>query len=176
MVRLQLGQVPKELDPSQRQNIFHGGCLINDKICLFIIDSGSCVNMASPRVVDKLGLKTIPHAKPYKLSWLKEEDNKITKQVPINFSIGNFRDKVLYDRKVFYDGHTNTYAFSFQGKKFTLLPIHPPQENEDQNKIKDEKKKRKRASFHQRVTCLQKEFFKARGATPFFLLFPNQER
>jgi len=63
MVRRQLGQVPKEIDPSQRQNLFHGGCLINDKICPFIIDSGSCVNMASLRVVEKFGLKTIPHAK-----------------------------------------------------------------------------------------------------------------
>ena len=30
MVRCQLGQVPKELDPSQRQNLFHGGCLMKD--------------------------------------------------------------------------------------------------------------------------------------------------
>jgi len=37
------------------------------------------------------------------------------------------------------------------------------------------KRKRKRASFHQGVTCLQKEFFKARGATPLFILFPNRE-
>jgi len=35
--------------------------------------------MASPRVVDKFGLKTIPHAKSYKLSWLKEEEIKVTK-------------------------------------------------------------------------------------------------
>ena len=97
MVRRQLGQVPKELDPSQRQNLFHGGCLINDKICTFIIHSGSCVNMASPRVVDTFSLKIIPHAKPYKLSWLKEEEIKVTKQVLINFSIGNFKDEVLCD-------------------------------------------------------------------------------
>jgi len=81
--------------------------------------------------VDKLGLKTIPHAKPYKLSWLNKEDIKVTQQVLINFSIGNFIDEILcdvvpmeathillgrpwqFDRKVFYDGHANTYAFSF---------------------------------------------------------------
>ena len=121
---------------------------------------GSCVNMASPRVVDKLGLKTIPHAKPYKLSWFKEEEIKVTKQVLVNFSIGNFRYEVLcdvvpmeathillgrpwqFDRKVFYDGHANTYAFSFLGKKFTLLPPSPPQENEDQNKMKHKRKEK----------------------------------
>ena len=64
MVRCMLGQVPKELE-SQRENIFHSRCLINNKICSLIIDSGSCVNVASTRVVDKLGLKTIPHAKPW---------------------------------------------------------------------------------------------------------------
>jgi len=36
-----------------------------------------------------------------------------------------------FDRKAFYDGHANTYAFSFQGKKFTLLPLSPNQANED---------------------------------------------
>jgi len=53
--------------------------------------------MASPRVVDKFDLKTIPHAKPYKLSWLKEEEIKVTKQVLLNFLIGNFKDEALCD-------------------------------------------------------------------------------
>jgi len=45
-----------------------------------------------------------------------------------------------FDRKVFYDGHANTYAISFQGKKFTLLPLSPNQANGDQNKVKDKRK------------------------------------
>jgi len=57
----------------------------------------SPTSLASTRVVDKLGLKTIPHAKPYKLSWLKKEDIKVTQQVLIKFSIGNFKDEVLCD-------------------------------------------------------------------------------
>ena len=48
-----------------------------------------------------------------------------------------------FDRKVFYDGHANTYAFSFQGKKFTLLPLSPNQANEEQNKVKDKIKDEK---------------------------------
>ena len=46
-----------------------------------------------------------------------------------------------FDRKVVYDGHANTYVFSSLRKKFTILPFPPPQENEDKNKIKDEKEK-----------------------------------
>jgi len=87
--------VPKDLE-SQRENIFHSRCLINNKFCFLIIDSGSCVNVARTRVVDKLGLKTIPHVKPYKLSWLSEEGEiKFDKQVLINFSIGNYKDEVF---------------------------------------------------------------------------------
>ena len=72
MLRRILGQVPKELY-SQRENIFHSRFLINNKLFSLIIDGGSWVNVANTRVIDKLGLETIPHVKPYKLSWLSEE-------------------------------------------------------------------------------------------------------
>jgi len=43
--------------------------------------------------VDKLGLETIPYAKPYKLSWLNENGEiSVDKQVLITFSIGNYKD------------------------------------------------------------------------------------
>jgi len=34
---------------------------------------GSCTNVASTRVVEKLGLPNISHTQPYKLQWLSEE-------------------------------------------------------------------------------------------------------
>ncbi|PKI36927.1 hypothetical protein CRG98_042684 [Punica granatum] len=37
-----------------------------------IIDDGSCVNVASKLLVDKLGLRTLKHPKLYKLQWLNE--------------------------------------------------------------------------------------------------------
>jgi len=90
-------EVPKKLE-SQKENIFHSRCLINNKLCSLIIGSGSCVNVASSRVVDKFGLKTILHAKPYKLSWLSEEGEiKVDKQIFINFSISNYKDEVICD-------------------------------------------------------------------------------
>ena len=96
VVRRMLDQVPKEFE-NKRENIFHSRCQINNKTCSLIIDSGSCVNVASTRVVDKLGLKTIPHAKPYKLSWLSEEGEiKVVKQVLINFSIGNYKNDIMW--------------------------------------------------------------------------------
>ena len=134
------------------------------KTCSLIIDSGSCVNVASTRVVDKLGLKTIPHAKPYKFSWLSE------KQVLINFSIRNYKDEVLcdlvpieathillgrpwqFDRKTFHDGHANKFTRSFQGKKITLLPLSLREVNENQLQMikkRKEEKAQKKAQGHE---------------------------
>jgi len=169
VVRRMLGQMPKEFK-NQRENIFHSRCQINNKTCSIIIDSGSCVNVASTRVMDKLGLKTIHHAKPYKLSWLSEEGEiKVDKQVLINFSNGNYKDEVLcdlvpmeathillerswqFDRKAFHDGHANKFSFSFQGKKITLLPLSPREVNEDQIQMlkkRKEEKAQKKAQGH----------------------------
>ena len=72
VVRCILGQVLKCFDGSQREKIFHTRCLINDKLCSLIVDGESCANVASTRVVEKLGLPTISHAKPYKLHWLSK--------------------------------------------------------------------------------------------------------
>jgi len=46
-----LGTIPKPLDDTQRENIFHTHCLITKKLCSMIIDGGSCANVASTRVV-----------------------------------------------------------------------------------------------------------------------------
>ena len=49
-------------------------------------------------MVDKLGLPTISHTKPYKLQWLSEVGEIIVnKQVLIHFSIGKYKDEVLCD-------------------------------------------------------------------------------
>ena len=93
-----LGTIPKPLDDTQRENIFHTRCLITNKLCSLIIDGGSCTNVASTRVVEKLALPTISHTKPYKLQWLSVEGEiMVNKQVIINFAIGKYKDEVLCD-------------------------------------------------------------------------------
>jgi len=67
VVRHMLGQLQKPFDESQGENIFHTRCLINDKLYSLIVYGGGCTNVASKRVVEKLGLPTISHTKPYKL-------------------------------------------------------------------------------------------------------------
>jgi len=147
------GTIPKSLDDTIRENIFHTRCLINTKLCSLIIDEGSCTNVASTRVVEKLALPTISHTKPYKLQWLSAEGEiMVNKHVLINFAIGKYKDEILcdvvpmeathvrlgrpwqYDRHVLHDGLSNTISFSFQGRKVTLKPLSPQEVHEDQKK------------------------------------------
>ncbi|XP_057811643.1 uncharacterized protein LOC131025875, partial [Salvia miltiorrhiza] len=82
----------------QRENLFHTRCLVQDKVCSVIIDGGSCTNVASRAMVERLGLTTEKHSKPYRLQWLNETGViKVTKQVKIPFRIGKYEDEVVCD-------------------------------------------------------------------------------
>ena len=51
-------QVKEDDMEQQRENIFHTRCHINNKVCSMIIDGGSCTNVASTTLVEKLNLPT----------------------------------------------------------------------------------------------------------------------
>ncbi|KAI9174813.1 hypothetical protein LWI28_023086 [Acer negundo] len=129
VVRGDLSAQAKEDDELQRDNVFYTRCHVNDKVCSLIIDGGSCTNMASTTMVEKLNLATLKHPKPYKLQWLIDsEEIKVTKQVLVSFSIGKYKDEVLcdvvpmhtshillgrpwqFDRRVTYDGYQQHYG------------------------------------------------------------------
>ena len=82
----------------QRKNIFHTRCHVNNKVCSMIINGGSCTNVASTTLVEKLNLPTLKHSRPYKLQWLNDcGEVKVDRQVLITFSIGKYLDGVLCD-------------------------------------------------------------------------------
>uniref|UniRef100_A0A2N9F7T1 RNA-directed DNA polymerase n=1 Tax=Fagus sylvatica TaxID=28930 RepID=A0A2N9F7T1_FAGSY len=152
---------PKMEDDNEwlRGNIFYTTCSIKDRVCSLVIDGGSCENVISQEVVDKLGLQTIDHPHPYKLSWLKKGNSvKVDKRCLVSFSIRKqFHDKVLcdivkmdachlllgrpwqFDRSTIHDGRRNSYSLEKEGQKFTLLPM------------------KKRAKSAYRMTPLEKE-------------------
>ena len=66
-----------EEDDWLRNNIFQSTCTIKDKVYRFVIDGGSCKNIVSIKVVQKLNIKTEKHPKPYKLAWLKKGDQVV---------------------------------------------------------------------------------------------------
>ena len=51
----------KEDEVVQQENIFHTRCYIEDKGCSLIIDVGSCTNVASDIMVEKLRFSTLKH-------------------------------------------------------------------------------------------------------------------
>ena len=57
----------KLVKKQQRENPFHIGCHISNKVCNMIIDSESCTNVASTILIKKLDLNTVEHNRPYKL-------------------------------------------------------------------------------------------------------------
>ena len=67
-------------DRMQREIIFHTRCLIQDKTCNVIVDGGSCVNVASITLIEKLRLLTLKHPRPYNLQWLNNSGQvKVTR-------------------------------------------------------------------------------------------------
>ncbi|PKI72878.1 hypothetical protein CRG98_006746 [Punica granatum] len=80
-------------------NIFQSTCTIGNKVCRFMIDSGSNENIVSAEAVQKLSLRNEPHPKPYKLAWLKKGGEvSVSKRALVTFSIGSrYRDSVWCD-------------------------------------------------------------------------------
>ncbi|XP_073061851.1 uncharacterized protein [Primulina eburnea] len=143
----------KEDETNQRENLFHTRCFVNQRVCNLIIDGGSCTNVASVEMVEKLGLPTLKHPRPYRLQWLNDcAEVKVTKQVLVPFSIGKYVDEVLcdvvpmhachillgmpwqYDRRVAHDGYKNKYSYVLKKETIVLLPLSPKQVLEDQLK------------------------------------------
>ena len=171
VTRRALSIQPKEDgDEIQREHIFHTRCHVNKKVCSMIIDSGSCTNVASALMVEKLKLPTLKHPRPYKLQWLNDcGEVKVTKQVLVAFSIGNYKDEVLcdvapmhaghlllgrpwqFDRKVTHDGYKNRYSFVMNNRVIVLTPLKPLEAYEDQIRIAKEcKMKEKKMSAREK--------------------------
>ena len=105
-------------------------------------------------MVEKLGMPTSKHPRPYKLQWLSDSGEvRVNKQVLVSFSIGKYEDEVLcdvvpiqaghlllrrpwqFDRKVKHDGFTNKYSFVHNQQTATLVPLTPSQVYEDQVRL-----------------------------------------
>ncbi|WP_232316927.1 retropepsin-like aspartic protease, partial [Candidatus Burkholderia verschuerenii] len=153
---LTIQEIPKEdEDHVQRNNIFHSRCLINEKVCLLIIDGGSCTNIASTYLVSQMKLPTTKHPQPYKLQWLNHSgEAKVVKQVLVSLSIGKFKDNLLcdvmpmeashlllgrpwiYDNDATYYGRTNRYSLLVNDRKIVFTPLSPSQVYADQLEYK----------------------------------------
>ena len=73
MIQRSLNNQSSVNQETQRKNIFHTRCKVFENVCSLIMDSGSCCNCCSTRMVEKLNLQLIPHPKPYQLQWINED-------------------------------------------------------------------------------------------------------
>lgn len=62
--------------------------MIKDKTCSVIIDSGSCANIVSTTVIQKLSMSIRKHPTHYKLQWINDSGElKVVSQALISFTI-----------------------------------------------------------------------------------------
>ncbi|XP_074299913.1 uncharacterized protein LOC141631093 [Silene latifolia] len=123
------------LKADQRSLIFRSRCTVQGRVYNLIIYGGSCTNVASITMVNKLNLVTQDHPNPYKLRWLnKGAEVKVDKQCLVPFSIGKvYKDEVLcdvvpidachlllerpweFDRNTTHQGKENVHSFKHEG-------------------------------------------------------------
>ncbi|GJS10165.1 reverse transcriptase domain-containing protein [Tanacetum coccineum] len=102
-----------------RTNIFHTQCTAKGKVCTVIIDGGSCEDMVSTTMVEKLGLpiQNSYHPDPYQLTWLKKGNLvKVTHRCLVHFSIVNKYTDGLWCKVIPMDAY---------GFNITLAPLNP---------------------------------------------------
>ncbi|CAA7051431.1 unnamed protein product [Microthlaspi erraticum] len=111
-------------------------------------------------MVEKLGLVTQKHPKPYQLQWINETgDMSVKEHVVVPLSIGSYEDEILCDvlpmdaghiilgrpwqsdRRVMHDGFTNKYTFLHKGRKTTLIHLTPQEVYEDQVQLSGQRTK-----------------------------------
>ena len=71
-----------QAEQNQRHNLFHTKGVVKERSIRVIIDGGSCNNLASMEMVEKLSLSTRPHPHPYYIQWFNNSGKvKVTRTV-----------------------------------------------------------------------------------------------
>jgi len=124
VIRRALSGLASQNELEQRESIFRTRCTVGGKLCSLIIDGGSCANVASQTMVDKLKLMVTPQPKPYTIQWLNQSKGlQISHYCLLSLSIGKtYKDEIwcdivpmdachvllgrpwLFDRRVMHDG------------------------------------------------------------------------
>ncbi|KAM0841708.1 hypothetical protein ACQ4PT_058840 [Festuca glaucescens] len=147
----------------QRHNLFQTRGVVKERAIRIIIDGGSCNNLASVDMVEKLSLPTRQRTHPYYIQWFESSRKlKVTRTTRVHFTIGTYSDFVdcdvvpmqacslllgrpwQFDRESVHNGKTNQYSFMHDGKKIGLKPMTPEQILKDDlaraSRVKNEEK------------------------------------
>jgi hypothetical protein len=179
----------KEAENGQRHNLFQTRAKVEDEVCKVNIDGGSCHNLASKEMVEKLGLKLLRHPHPYHVQRLNDSgDTKIGYRVKVPFKIDEYIDSVecdvvsmtvrhlllgrpwQYDRSSLYYGCSNQYTIKWKGKEMVLKPMTPQQIQaehlqkswEVKVQSEEETEKKKMSALHKLVSERHKQNMRER--------------
>jgi hypothetical protein len=112
-------------------------------VCHFIIDGGSCNNIVSALLVEKLGLQPHRHPHPYHTQLNNSRTVKVSAMICLLFSIGDYHVDVdcdivpmqachlllgqpwQFDVDSVHFGRCNKYTFIHNDKKVVLVPLSP---------------------------------------------------
>jgi hypothetical protein len=82
----------------QRHNLFQIRGVVKDRAIWIIIDGGSCNNLASIDMLEKLALPTRQQSHPYYIQWFESSRKlKVTITTRMHFTIGTYSDFVDCD-------------------------------------------------------------------------------
>ena len=139
MLRKFLLKEPSKEKTKHRRALFRVKCKMQGNVCKVIVDLGSTDNIILEEATQKLQLVRIPHAHPYRATWLNKGHNVlVSEQVWVDFSIGGYQDKILcnvlpmyayhlllgrpwkYDIDCIYHGKKNLYTFKKNGVTYII--------------------------------------------------------
>ncbi|XP_066379279.1 uncharacterized protein [Miscanthus floridulus] len=131
-------------EQGQRHNLFQSRCKVKGQVCRFIIDGGSCNNIVSALLIEKLGLQPRCHPHPYHMQWLNNSGTvKVSAMIRLSFSIGDYHGEVdcdivpmqachlllgrpwQFDVDSVHFGRSNKHTFIHNDKKVVLIPLSP---------------------------------------------------
>jgi hypothetical protein len=144
MVQRVLSTQMMRTEQNQCHTLFQMKCVIKERSCRVIVDGGSCNNLPSAEMVEKLSLATKSHPQPYYIHWLNNSRNlKVKQLVRVEFAIGTYHDSIdcdvvpmqacsmllgrpwQFDKNSLHFGTTNQFSFVHNDKKIVLHPMSP---------------------------------------------------
>ncbi|GKC40543.1 hypothetical protein Tco_1052927, partial [Tanacetum coccineum] len=124
----------------EKEELFTLKIQVKQELIEAIVDTGSEKNLISSSLVERLGLETTPHPRPYSLGWIKKDvDTQVNRQCKFRFAITNqFIDEVtcevvpldicqvifgspyLWERDAVYFRRAQKYELEKDGKKYIV--------------------------------------------------------
>ncbi|GKC58210.1 hypothetical protein Tco_1085808, partial [Tanacetum coccineum] len=134
----------------EKEELFTLKIQVKQELIEAIVDTGSEKNLISSSLVERLGLETTPHPRPYSLGWIKKDvDTQVNRQCKFRFAITNqFIDEVtcevvpldicqvifgspyIWERDAVYFRRAQKYEHEKDGKKYIVKKSNITEEDD----------------------------------------------